>query len=346
MFKVVDLSNLKRSSEGNETLASSEIDTLRAEFDDLKLRSLNLIGRNNDCLNEEDKLHEDPIEESRIHRAVNNARESRAIRDECSKISERMEIISDRLAMLPLQSPQEVIMNDIVSSLSTNTINPIDSASHIKTGSKLRNDPQDEHKRPRISSGCDTIIGGYEVSPDDKLAELDAVSKIQTVYGLPKIFMDNRLNFLIHLHRPLESMLSKTVSGKKIYPDPNSLDQLSRFLEKSRGRSRSPECELLYQVLKATLDVKRMKVKSNPFNLPVLEVGMRLDDELIYICISELYSEYRTAWFCSMKNIHPPGFQSEYSQALDKYESQSAGMRRSARRSRRHGSQSSFVSIL
>ncbi|AWN00472.1 NS1 [Penicillium discovirus] len=209
---------------------------------------------------------------------------------------------------------QRNIEDDIVSCLTMNTIRPNDSASVIK--------PQKQGTELTMYSGIrsslirgsdhDNVVGGYDVSAEDHMAELDAIKNIQRVYGLPKIFLDDRLNFLVHLHKPLQTMLTTTTDSKVKYPDANSLEKLTRFIEKNKGRHREPHHELVYQVFKATIDVRRQRVKANPFNLPIIEIGMNLDDQLIYMCISELYSEFRTLWFHSMKNVEPPHFASDY----------------------------------
>jgi hypothetical protein len=206
----------------------------------------------------------------------------------------------------PPSSPEMVnrkLEDDIISTMSRSTIKPNESASLIsprREGTKLTTYSGIRSSIVR-GSEHDNIVGGYELNAEDHLVEIDAINNIQKVYGLPRIFIDDRLNFLVHLHKPLQSMLTHRSEKKVNYPDPNSLEKLTRFIDRSKGRSREPHHELLYQVLKATIDLRKKKIKANPFNLPIIEVGMQLDDQLVYMCISELYSEFRTSWFHSMK---------------------------------------------
>jgi len=150
------------------------------------------------------------------------------------------------------------------------------------------------------------VIGGYGQSADEKLDELDAISRIQKVTGLPQIFVNSRLNFLIHIHKPLEEIMSK---GSE-YPSEDSLWKLSEFIRKYKTSRRDPHKDLLFQVITTT--IKNDKIRANPFCLPLLEVGMYLNDKLIYISFSQLYQEYQIEWFKSMKDIEPPRFHAAY----------------------------------
>lgn len=152
----------------------------------------------------------------------------------------------------------------------------------------------------------DDIIGGYTQTADEKLDELDAITQIPSVSGLPVIFMNARLNFLIHLHKPLQSILGDGDS----YPAPDSLWKLTNFMSKQRGKDRKPHDQLLYHVIKTT--IRHNKVRSNPFNLPLLEVGMILNDKLIYISFMQLYQEFQIEWFKSMKDIDAPIFHNKF----------------------------------
>jgi len=153
----------------------------------------------------------------------------------------------------------------------------------------------------------DNIIAGYGQNAEDKLDELDAIAQIQNITGLPQIFINSRLNFLIHLHKPLQRILSVDES----YPSEDSLWKLTEFISKIKGKERSPHDDLLYQVVRTT--IKNNRVRANPFNLPLLEVGMHLSDKLIYISFMQLYSEFQAEWFRSMKDMEAPRFHNQYS---------------------------------
>lgn len=259
-----------------------------------------------------------------MSRDISHQEEFRKSEDEemsrrLATLNKKMEMVHQGLRSLgvtrPLDTEKTVddAVQDLETVLSSSTIKPNDSASLIKPAKKTNLTTYSSIRSSFIrGSEHDDVVGGFGVTSEDRIAEQNAIQNIQTVYGLPRIFIDNRLNFLIHLHKPLQEMLTSGSGSSASYPDANSLERLTRFIDKSRGRHREPHCELLYQVLRATIDLRRMKVHANPFNLPIIEIGMNLDDQLVYMCISELYSEFCTLWFHSMKNVEPPAFANKY----------------------------------
>lgn len=266
-------------------------------------------------------------------------------------LNRKMEIVNQGLQAMndKKQDQSEKTMDDAINDLETvlsaSTIKPNDSASLIKPTKKTNLTTYSSIRSSFIrGSEHDDVVGGFGVTTEDRIAEQNAIQNIQTVYGLPRIFIDNRLNFLIHLHKPLQAMLTSGTGSSATYPDPNSLEKLTRFIDKARGRHREPHAELLYQVLRATIDLRRMKVHANPFNLPIIEIGMNLDDQLVYMCISELYSEFCTLWFHSMKNVEPPAFANKY--RTMKHPSPSPPRANQRRRKSRTSSSSLIGSIL
>jgi len=210
-----------------------------------------------------------------------------------------------------------------------NTVKPTDSVSQVKplnvqkarfNSQNLMTYPEESNIQRGLNSqfeqsiaisnngSCfyNDVIGGYGQTADDKIDELDAISKIQKITGLPQIFVNSRLNFLIHLHKPLQEIMSRG----SVYPCDDSLWKLSEFMRKYKTSRRDPHKDLLHQVVSTT--IKNDRVRSNPFCLPLLEVGMYLNDKLIYISFSQLYQEYQIEWFKSMKDIEPPKFHSAY----------------------------------
>jgi len=202
------------------------------------------------------------------------------------------------------------------------TVKPNDSISQVQPLRYKQRDQQGEDERMSVglnqrfeqsvaistAGSCfyNDVIGGYGQSADEKIDELDAISRIQKITGLPQIFVNSRLNFLIHLHKPLQEIMSK---GSE-YPCEDSLWKLSEFIRKYKTSRRDPHRDLLFQVVTTT--IKNDKIRANPFCLPLLEVGMYLNDKLIYISFSQLYQEYQIEWFKSMKDIEPPRFHAAY----------------------------------
>jgi len=220
------------------------------------------------------------------------------------------------------QARRDSVVDDESSEEETqiNTVMPVDSISQVKPlnlekGVRFERNSIGLNERFEQSvaisnnGSCfyNDVIGGYGQSADDKIDELDAISKIQKITGLPQIFVNSRLNFLIHLHKPLQVIMSKN----GVYPCDDSLWKLSEFIRKYKTSRRDPHNDLLYQVITTT--IRNDKVRANPFCLPLLEVGMYLNDKLIFISFSQLFQEYQIEWFKSMKDIEPPKFHSSYS---------------------------------
>jgi hypothetical protein len=155
-----------------------------------------------------------------------------------------------------------------------------------------------------------TVIGGYR--PTLSVLDEDDNVEIAPIHGLPKVFVNDRLNFLCHLHKPLYELLS----DGQTYPATDIFPRLERFMKKHRGREREPEANLLYMVIKNTFSLSKMQVRENPFSMPLLEPGMFLDEEIIYMCIEQLHSEYSLQWFTSMKSVAVPAFHDKYKIAL------------------------------
>lgn len=195
------------------------------------------------------------------------------------------------------------------------TIRPNDSASMIQP-LELRTKTNHLSERTSVGStvmsyGCsnfDNVVGGYGISPEDKMLELDSMVKVQKISNLPTIFINERLNFLTHLHKPLYKLLEEDGT----YPSENCLGRIRKFMTQNYGKDRDPEEQLLYMAIKSSIDMSRMRVKSNPFNLPVLEVGMKLDDQIIYMTFANLHSEFEIIWFNCMKNAEVPKFHSKF----------------------------------
>jgi hypothetical protein len=151
-----------------------------------------------------------------------------------------------------------------------------------------------------------TVIGGYTMSPQEKMIEVDSYSKINPVMGLPVIFTDSRLNFLTHIHSPLFKLL-RDEDGS--YPSLNCLEVL---MDSRKNWGDEPSTLLLETVLDSTIDSKTGIVKANPFNIPVIEPTMLLDSRIMYMALDQLHREFEIQWFNTMKFVTLPIFQSKY----------------------------------
>jgi hypothetical protein len=192
------------------------------------------------------------------------------------------------------------------------TIIPQDSVSNVRTNnyrSPAIRDSETFEKSVSSRQEClyDSVIGGFAQTPEEKMEELEALTKIRRIYGLPQIFQNERLNFLIHIHKPLTRLLA---NGND-YPAQDTLYRIDDFMKRRANKVRSQHEDLLYSVIETT--VHKGRIRSNPHNLPILEVGMSLTDKLAYICFASLYREFQTEWFQSMKDIDAPQFHNTYS---------------------------------
>lgn len=194
---------------------------------------------------------------------------------------------------------------------SKSTVVPNDSVSNYgnrQVGSQIHEDQTFiQSVASKGGSLYDNVIGGYAQTPEEKMEELEALTKIRKIHGLPQIFLNERLNFLIHLHKPLMVLLG---IGDQ-YPSEDTLYRIDDFMKRKANKVRTQHEDLLYAVIETT--VKRGRIRANPHNLPILEVGMSLTDKVAFLCFSALYKEFQNEWFQSMKDIDAPKFHNSYS---------------------------------
>jgi len=176
-----------------------------------------------------------------------------------------------------------------------------------------------------------TVIGGFDMTPEEKMREVDSYVNINPVRGLARIFLNDRLNFLSHIHSALFQLLT---DDEGIYPTTKCLEIL---LESRKTWSQDPSTLLLETVMDATIDSRTGIVKSNPFRIPIIEPTMQLTPKIMYMALDQLHGEFETEWFNTMKTLTTPRFQSKY----DKYRYRSKRDRRTSSSSdQRHSSSS------
>jgi hypothetical protein len=198
----------------------------------------------------------------------------------------------------------------------TMSIHPNDSASNVgrnnlvsKSFEPLNIKKAGTTMTPILESSDDveeTVVGGYTMSPYEKMIEVDSHSKISPVKGLPVIFTNSRLNFLTHVHSPLFKLLRDSEGS---YPSVNCLEIL---LDSRKDWGDEPSTLLLEAVLDSTIDQKSGVVKANPFNIPVIEPTMALNSRIMYMALDQLHREFEIEWFNTMKFVTLPIFQSKY----------------------------------
>jgi len=206
------------------------------------------------------------------------------------------------------------------------SLHPRESASNIGFESmRLTPKPLSRIHESKYEEGSEleqTVIGGYGLTPREKIVELDEISKIKPVKGLPIMFTNSRLNFLTHVH---SSLFKTLTSSDGSYPTVDCLDIL---LEDRQTWRNDPSTDLLQTVVDSTIDMQTGIVKANPFRIPVIETTMKLTDKILYMALDQLHKEFEIEWFNTMKFVTTPRFQSKYDEIRFK------GDRR--RRTRRH----------
>jgi len=163
----------------------------------------------------------------------------------------------------------------------------------------------------QLSKNEDDVVRGFVKTRPMIMHEVRVNSSIKPVPGLQKIFCNPRLNFLAHLHTALHK-----ISSFKEYPPP---DLIERLVVTKNEFPRNPQHELLNQVISCTLDLEDMVVVSNPFSLPVLEVGMKLTEKYVFTCFDILNKEYESMWFETVKDLRVPRFHRNHSDKSDDY---------------------------
>jgi len=194
----------------------------------------------------------------------------------------------------------------------TESISPHDSASvtgqqltSLQTKGKKTLSQIVEDRQSLSEEVEQTVVGGYDLTAQEKLREIDTYTRLKPVRGLPKMFTSNRLNFLVHIHSALFQVLS---DGDK-YPSEGSFEVL---MDRRTSWPNDPSTDLLEQVLDCTIDPKDGVVISNPFSLPLLEVSMKLNSTIVYMVLDQLHREFELEWFNIMKFVTMPKFQSKY----------------------------------
>jgi hypothetical protein len=197
----------------------------------------------------------------------------------------------------PRRRRDSVVSESVNTTVRSQTIQPNDSVSMVGGMRKLQYEP---------NQLIQSVIGGYK--PKLSTFQEERLTEIAPIDGLPIIFHNDRLNFLAHLHKPLKKLL--TFEGS--YPCDHILEKLRSFIRKHQGTDRDPADNLLYMVIRDTISITRSMVKSNRFQLPLLEPGMFLTEKIIYMSIDQLYKEYSRQWFETMKDVEVPEFHSIY----------------------------------
>jgi hypothetical protein len=167
-------------------------------------------------------------------------------------------------------------------------------------------------------------IGGFNI--DIKKTE-DAVKKISPLppSALPKIFMDDDLNFYHHFFKGMESLLGKSklqeIVTSRVHHEEkyNQLPGLiCGFMESGLSVGDNALTMLVKKVLSSTFakatvnesgkEVTVLQVSANLWGFRYIETNMYLKDADISMWLSNCYNHYRTLWFDTFKSSGVPEF--------------------------------------
>jgi len=145
------------------------------------------------------------------------------------------------------------------------------------------------------------VIGGFQMTESMRKVDIETKQTVHAINGLASPFKNPRLNFLCHFHTALK--------GCQTNSDRDPVDALEEI---ATMRPRNPTEELIKQCINKTFDFEDMSIKSNPFRLPFLEVGMLVTESMLAKCLDLLYNEYKASWFQELKCLMVPNFHSEF----------------------------------
>lgn len=165
--------------------------------------------------------------------------------------------------------------------------------------------------------------GVVKIGDDNYLRPLANTNACDLV---PRITIDDRLNFLIRLH----TAIFRVVPNDQDYPAPGISHTLKKAME-GKLPDDHPSFDLLQIVVTDTFDWNHQIVKNNNFLLPIIERGMKFNERIIALCLGSLKDEYSTRWRSLVKDCILPSDIMDTSRWSDKYD-KTCGMRITAKR--------------
>jgi len=148
---------------------------------------------------------------------------------------------------------------------------------------------------------------GFVQTEDTYAGDVAARQSVVPINGLSKPFSNSRLNLLGHVYTGLNIVTKES-------EDTSFMSMLSNV---RKSKLNSPPVQLFRQLLNCTFDWEEGNVKSNPFNLPYIEVGMSISEDSLIKCFNLLNSEYRNLWFSELKQMQVPSFAHEFDNLCD-----------------------------
>jgi hypothetical protein len=174
-------------------------------------------------------------------------------------------------------------------------------------GSRRANSQMEDHVVAHRLQTIPEVVVGYQRTASLHAIDNQTRQSVRPINGLANPFRSDRLNLLSHLHTAF-IRLGAEDSGRTIL----------RLIEDVVAReNRSPTMILFAQVIRLTFDFEGQYIKSNPFGLPYLEVGMALTEDCVIKCFDLLLGEYKSIWFQELKSLIIPEFNKDYRNLSD-----------------------------
>jgi hypothetical protein len=170
----------------------------------------------------------------------------------------------------------------------------------------------------------DYTIGGFRLDLKATAKKVNEIAPLPP-NALPKIFIDDNLNFYHHFFKGMEILLGgskfQEIVDSKIHHEATIEDLPSSvigFMEAGMCVGDSALTLLVKKVLSSTFEksvlsdengqISVLKVASNLWGFRYIEPGMVLQDADIKMWLSNCYSFYRTIWFDTFKSSGVPMF--------------------------------------
>jgi hypothetical protein len=193
-----------------------------------------------------------------------------------------------------LSSLHEVISGIVASQIHT-------ARSEVKISEKLKPPSLVDYSKTEYESDLEEAFRSCGVVVRNGEVFLKPPAHTSACELIPKMTVDDRLNFLIRFH----TAVFKIVDNAPDYPRPGMIEIL-RATTEGEMPDDHPSFDLLQIVLADTFDWSHMMIKSNNFLLPVLEPGMRINERIVCSCLLGLKGEYFTRWTSVMKDCVLP----------------------------------------
>jgi hypothetical protein len=170
----------------------------------------------------------------------------------------------------------------------------------------------------------DYSIGGFKINLETTTKKVKEIAPLPP-NALPKIFIDDNLNFYHHFFKGMEMLLGGTkfqeIMDSRIHHEgtiEKLPDSIIGFMESGMCSGDTALTLLVKKVLSSTFSksqliggddkISVLTVDTNLWGFRYIEPGMTLADADIKMWLSNCYSHYRTIWFDTFKSSGVPAF--------------------------------------